>query len=293
MPVHNGEKYLQEAIESILGQTEQDFEFIIVNDGSTDLTKSILVEVEKREKRIIVLNTEINQGLTIALNLGLARAKGKYIARMDADDLAFPDRFSKQFQYLETHPDFVVVGSRVLLIDPQGLPICPFSQKTTHEEIDLEHLAGNGGAICHPSTMIRKRALTSIGGYRPEMKDASDLDLFLRLAEVGKIGNLSETLLKWRMHFDSVGHTGREEQIKCAMMAIQDTWRRRGLPPEPLPGLDTPIRKTHADNHQKWAWWALKAGNLKTSRKHALLAVSKQPFSSENWKVIACAVRGW
>ena len=292
LPVHNGQKYLLEAINSILNQTERDFEFIIINDGSTDLTGSLLQEIEKKEKRITIINGKEKQGLTIALNIGIAHAKGKYIARMDADDMALPERFSKQLEFLENNPEFVIVGCCTLLIDPEGLPICLFSQKTSHKEIDADHMAGKGGAICHPASMIRKNALEKIGGYRQTMKNAEDLDLFLRLAEIGQIGNLPEILFKWRMHFHSVGHTYRESQRKSAKKAVLAAFSRRGLQPTTLPGLEEMEESSIADVHRKWAWWALKAGNTKTSRKHAISALKNHPFSYENWKVFGCSLRG-
>lgn len=291
MPVYNAQEYLNEAVESVLAQTFNDFEFIIINDGSTDQSESILQEFQKRDKRIQVVSRS-NTGIVVALNEGIGYASGRYIARVDADDIALPELFAKQVAFLEKTPDYVAVGTCVLMIDPDGWPVMPANLKMSHEEIDEAHMAGHG-AFPHSGSMFRRDLVQSIGGYRQETQYAEDIDLWLRLAEVGKLANISEVLLKYRLHPKSIGHSRRVKQLQALNIAVTDAYRRRRLTP--------PLKEDTADEqssydynpHTKWAWWSLSDGNVATARKHALLALKGNPVSVESWKLLACAVRGW
>jgi glycosyltransferase involved in cell wall biosynthesis len=293
MTVYNAENYLVQSLESILTQTFDDFEFIIINDGSTDSSMSILQEFQNQDRRIKLFSRD-NKGYTFSLNEGLGYARGRYIARMDADDVALPERLAKQTEFLENRADCVAVGSRVMLIDSDGLPLRSFAEQTTHEEIDSGHLAGRGGTIVHPAVTIRRDAMQKVGGYREGMEPAEDLDLFLRLAEIGKVANLPDILLQYRMQPKSVGHTRRLEQRQRAELAVKEAHARRGLSFLNQLKFGPDRQASESEMHQKWAWWALGAGNLKSARKHALLAVRKQPHAKENWKVLSCVLReGW
>jgi glycosyltransferase involved in cell wall biosynthesis len=197
MPVYNAQAYVRQATESILNQTFGDFEFIIINDGSTDDSRKILEELARRDARIRLVSRP-NTGYTKALNEALGMARAPYLARMDADDISLPDRFEKQLEYLRAHPECVLVGSRILTIDPFGSPLYEPRHKLVHEAIEAELLAGVGWAIVHPASMMVREVVDALGGYRPEMEPSEDLDLFLRLAEKGKIANLPEVLLHYR-----------------------------------------------------------------------------------------------
>jgi len=292
MPVYNADKHLHEAIESILTQTFSNFEFIIINDGSTDKSESILQAYQKQDERIKLISRR-NKGLTASLNEGLSYAQGQYIARMDADDIAFPERFAKQVTFLENNPDHVAVGCRMLVIDPEGMPIFTCSKLTTHAEIDAAYMAGQAGVIGHPAVMIRHHTLQSINGYREAMEPCEDRDLFLRLAEVGKLANLPDILLKYRLHPKSVGHTRRLVQKQKGNLATIEAHQRRGLEPPILSDSSSEPPKSISDLHRQWTWWALGSGNVATARKHGILALTRQPLAVESWKVFACAMRGW
>ncbi len=138
--------------------------------------------------------------------------------------------------------------------------------------------------------MMRRRAVEKIGGYREEYKWLEDLDLFLRLAEIGKLANLPDILLKYRLHFDSVCHTRFDVQGPLKAKLYEETRQRRGAGP----GVELPVprSKPPSEVHRMWAWWALRAGNVSTARKHALKTVKNEPFSPESWRIVACAVRG-
>lgn len=295
MPVYNSERYLDEAVESILRQTFSDFEFIITDDGSADSSLARLRRYAERDPRIR-LSSRPNTGYVQALIEAVPLAKGKYIARMDADDISLPERFERQVRFLEQNPEYAVVGSKVLLIDSDGAPLKFMGERQQHEDIDSAHMRGEGGAIIHPSAMIRTEAMRAIGSYRL-LKD-EDLDLFLRLAEYGKVANLPEVLLRYRQHPKSAGHQYYAEMVTSVRQAVAEARIRRALPPlkssEAL-ALDGsswrgPVK--NAQYHRKWAWWAIQGGHPATARKHALVALREDPLSLESWRVALFAVRG-
>jgi glycosyltransferase involved in cell wall biosynthesis len=291
MPVYNAGYYLRAAVESILTQTFEDFELLTLDDGSTDSSLSILREFEAIDSRMRVRSRE-NKGLVPTLNELIADARGRYLARMDSDDICRPQRFEKQTTYLETHPECVAVGSRVLFIDPEGMPIFEPANELTHEEIDSGHMSGvMAMRICHPSVMMRKTAIVQAGGYW-EHHFAEDLDLFLRLAEVGRLANLSETLFEYRQHLHSLSHSYPTEYRKFSKLAIDDASKRRGIDIDRQTFESMLKPESTAEISRRWAWWALSAGNLATARKHAIKALVRQPFSIENLMVVAHTIRG-
>jgi glycosyltransferase involved in cell wall biosynthesis len=290
LAVYNGQTYLREAVDSVLAQSFRDFEFIIIDDGSSDRTLSILREYEANDSRIRLVSRP-NKGLTNTLNEGLSLARGEFLARMDADDVCMPDRFEKQVAYLREHPECVLVGARVQLMDPKGLPIRIVGTETEHEQIDSAHLARRWPVV-HPAVTMRMSALRQVGGYRDIYNTLEDLDLFLRLAEVGRLANLPDLLLRYRQHFASITHSKEGQQLQIRQAIYDETRARRGLPPE---SATIPVRtrpRTRSEQHRYWAWAALKAGNVKTARKHALRTLRLAPLSKESWRVVVCAARG-
>jgi glycosyltransferase involved in cell wall biosynthesis len=288
MPVYNAERYLALALDSILAQTFTDFELIIVDDGSTDRSPEILGEYEKNDRRIRVL-ARPNTGIVGALNDGLKLCRAELIARMDADDISRPNRFALQVQHLRDNPDCALVGSRVLLIDPEGSPIREWITQLTHEEIDRAHL-DRGWPVVHPTVMMRRALVEETGGYRKQYETLEDLDLFLRLAELGKLANLPDVLLDYRQHFSSICHTRSDHQSAIRHAILAETAQRRGTPsPDPVPPLPS---KPRVECHRLWAWWALNAGHLPTARKHALQTLYRLPLSLDSWRLTYCALRG-
>lgn len=290
MPVYNAEKYVAEAVESILNQTLGDLEFLIVDDGSSDGSLAILKRYAEIDQRICLVSRP-NTGYIPALNEMLELAKGKYLARIDHDDVALPERFAKQFEYLEQHPECVVIGSRLLLIDSDGDPMREFVDLLVHQQIDNQHLEGNVH-IFHPAVMMRREAFEQVGGYHDDHPCAEDLDLFLRLAECGQVANLPEVLTKYRQHLASQGYA-LQQLTRHSLHAATDSARlRRGLPPLEWDNADTIRQATTADHYRKWSWWSLGGGNVRTARKYAIAAVQQQPFSIESWRTIYCSLRG-
>jgi len=296
MPVYNAEKFLKEAIESILRQTFTSFEFIIINDGSTDSSLEIIEEFAKRDSRIKYINRK-NKGLIESLNEGIEISQGKYIARMDSDDVSFPKRLEVQYEFLEQNSEYVVVGSRVILIDEDGDELCPMVNLFSNKDIDSAHINNltNGAVIVHPTAMIRRSSLVKIGGYRHDYKNAEDIDVWLRLSELGKVCNLDDVFLKYRQHFDSIGYSCRESQLKSIKNAVNDARIRRGLENSEyqVSSAELYISKTKIDIYIKWGWWALAGGGTVTARKYAKKAMLSSPFKWEVWKLLFCSLRGY
>jgi glycosyltransferase involved in cell wall biosynthesis len=289
MPVRNGEQYLRDAIESVLGQTYRRFQFVIVDDQSTDGTADIIHWYAARDARVEVVRGP-GTGIVGALKAGMARATGEYLARMDGDDVCLPERFERQVEWLDARPECVLVGSRVLLMDGEGEPIREWCAELAHEEIDQAHMAW-GWPVVHPAVMMRRDAVDRVGGYREQYTHVEDLDLFLRLAEVGRLCNLPEVLLKYRKHLGSVCQTKGAEQERLKVALYEETRRRRGIAGEEMKVPEVRDVK-QSEVHRLWGWWALQAGHLKTARKHAVAALKGGPWSVEAWRLMYCAVRG-
>jgi glycosyltransferase involved in cell wall biosynthesis len=291
LPVYNAEKYLASAIESILHQTYSNFNFIIINDGSTDNSLNILQSFAKNDKRIQLINRE-NKGLVYTLNEGLALIKTPYVARMDADDIALPRRFEKQMEYILNNKDCLLLGSRVIIIDSDGDEICEMGDYYSHEEIDQGLLEKKGQLIYHPSIIFQKDIIDQLGGYRSKYPHVEDLDLFLRVSEQGKIENLKEPLLKYREHISKVGHLHYKEQMTEINDVIKETFYRRNLPYREVP-LDISDAIGEVDRWRTWGWWALNSGNLKTAKKYVLKLLLSSPHSLDTWRLLFCVIRGY
>lgn len=194
MSVYNGEKYLHEAIDSILNQTFKDFEFIIIDDGSTDNSCKIIQSY--KDERIILIQQE-NTGVAAAANRGLKIAKGKYIARMDADDISTPDRLEKECNFLESHPECVAIGSNAMVTDIKGEYLYTSSMPITWSEIQ-ETLPKM--PFINSTTMFRKELAIECGGYHEELKQyGEDRILFNMMARFGELRNIKEMLIKYRL----------------------------------------------------------------------------------------------
>lgn len=293
MPVYNAEQYVAEAIEGVLAQTLTSFEFVIVDDGSTHDSLDIVANYARKDPRIR-LSRGNHHGIGHARNVGARLARGEFIAVVDADDVSCPQRFLAEARFLQEHPDYVAVGGKVLFVDPDGEPLCESElYKQTSEEIDAAHLRCDSGAISHPSAMLRKSALEAVGGYREDFQIAHDLDLFLRLAEVGKLGNVPRVLIHYRQHVGSICHTKTAQMVREIDTAVREALTRRGMAERPRAVTHSPEALSVAQQRRKWAWWALGAGHLATARKHAFATLRRAPLSRKSWQLAACAIRGY
>ncbi|HEY8748520.1 MAG TPA: glycosyltransferase [Tepidisphaeraceae bacterium] len=291
MAVRNVQRYVALAIESVLSQTFKDFEFLVIDDGSTDNTSSILADYARRDSRIRIIQGP-SGGLSAALNLGIAQARAPLIARMDGDDICLPTRFEKQIAFLQSHPEHVLVGSRCVLIDPDGRPIHEKPNTPLgHEQIDAMLLKMEW-PIVHPAVMMRADAFAKAGAYLEKYKTVEDHDVFLKLAEIGKLANLDEVLMYYRQHFKSTVYTTVNQQRRNLTEITTDACARRGIPVPPEV-VERPVELVSEAQHRRnWVWRALAAGNKATARHHAWAVVRAAPLSAESWRAMICAIRG-
>jgi glycosyltransferase involved in cell wall biosynthesis len=227
MPVYNGEKYLREAIDSILNQTFTDFEFLIVDDGSTDNSVEIINSYQN--SRINLVKNDKNEGLVYTLNRGLSLAKGEYIARMDCDDISLPERLKKQIDFLDSNSEIAVVGTWIKVINEKEEP-----QTTWQYPLKPLEIQWNLYFYCplaHPSVMFRKRIILSNGSYSPEMTHAEDYELWWRLSKKYLLANLPDILLIYRQHQSSITNEHHQSHIQKAskinQIIIEDILAKR------------------------------------------------------------------
>jgi glycosyltransferase involved in cell wall biosynthesis len=225
MSVYNGAPFLGKAIESILSQSFSDFEFIIINDGSTDDTASILESYAGIDTRIRIFSHK-NKGLTESLNLGCALARGMFVARMDADDIAIKDRLLLQVQFMEAHPNVGLLGGAFDLIDANGKILC--TETLPVEDREIRRALVDSTAFLHPSVLMRKQVLDEVGGYR-EVTYAEDYDLWLRMSEHTLVANLPKVILQYRIHPDQISVSKcREQTLWTGATQVAALFRKEG-----------------------------------------------------------------
>ncbi len=197
MSVYNGEQFLALAIESILAQSFADFEFLILNDGSSDGSATIIDDYAGRDPRIRVIHRE-NRGLIASLNELIEEARAPLIARMDCDDISLPERFERQLAFLRANPDHGVVGTWTFDIDENGAPyqIEGADHATSYE--DVLKMLGTRSPFCHPSVIMEKALVQRVGGYHAAFRHCEDYDLWLRLAYETRLCSLPERLIRYR-----------------------------------------------------------------------------------------------
>ncbi len=213
MPVFNAERWLKQAIESILQQTFTDFEFLIIDDGSTDSSRNIIQSYE--DSRInLVLNSD-NRGLIYSLNHGLSLAKGKYIARMDADDISLPERLKIQYNFMEAHEKVVLSSGFAEKIDPSGKSLEIMTPPVSDAEIKTKLYFAS--PIIHPLAIYHKHKALEVKGYQEDHKYAEDYGLWLKMAKAGELANIPEIMLQYRRHpeAESCSHQHQQGLTAC------------------------------------------------------------------------------
>jgi glycosyltransferase involved in cell wall biosynthesis len=209
IPVHNGEKYIKESIDSCLEQTYKNIEVIVVDDKSEDNTLNIL---KNYGNRITVIPVEKQNGLGNVINIGIRKSKGKYIARMDADDIMYPTRIEKQVEYLESHPNCVAVGGQIDIIDENGN--ITGHREYAVEDKDIKKNLFLFQPFAHPAVTLRRSTLEEIGLYPENMWKVEDVKLFLILSTKGEFHNLEDTVLKYRMTFKTESQSKMLDHFK-------------------------------------------------------------------------------
>lgn len=204
MPCFNGEQWLPEAIESVLSQTFQNFELILVDDGSTDSTLDIIRRYSDLDERIVAI-AKPHTDVSDSLNVGLEKASGTWVARLDQDDLCAPTRLAEQVSYVAEYPDVVLLGSAYTRIDEHGQEMKQYVYPRGHGEllVNLERIKG----FCpHSATFFRLDLAKKVGGYRACLNNANDHDLWLRMASHGGLASLAAPLVQCREHSSRMSH---------------------------------------------------------------------------------------
>jgi glycosyltransferase involved in cell wall biosynthesis len=288
--VFNAEDYLGEAIESIIQQTFIDFEFIILNDGSKDNSLKIIEEHAAKDSRIKVISRE-NRGIVSSRNELLIASRGHYVAVMDADDIALPNRLQLQVQYLDNHPEVLGLGGDYHVIDSKGRHLTTFSLPESNDEIQKMMLVGHT-AILHPTSLFRRNAIRAIGDYDPDFELVEDLDLWLRLSEKGQIANLKKVVLKYRLHGNSISEKNGLKQRENGRRACEAAWKRRGISEKYK--ADSAWRPTSAKDSRhefmlRYGWWAWNSCQRWTAFIYGLKAIRVKPFNDLSWKLFLSA----
>jgi glycosyltransferase involved in cell wall biosynthesis len=231
MSVYNGAATVREAVESVLAQTFREFEFIIIDDGSTDATPDVLASFDDPRVRVI---RQRNAGLTVSLNRAVREAAGPLIARMDADDVSLPKRFALQVRPFRQHEDLVLVGSDAEIIDRSGRVIGHERHLIHDPEIRRVYPVGN--QFVHGSAMFRRTAFDRVGGYDETIRYSQDFDLWWRLLKRGKGANIPESLYRLRDSPGRISEHLSDEQGRCRDRIIRRMWEEilapdTGFPP--------------------------------------------------------------
>ena len=291
---YNTEKFITESIDSVLNQTLKDIELIVINDGSTDSTIDILLSFN--DPRLVLIDQE-NQGLTKSLIKAAKLAKGRYLARQDADDVSLLDRLEKQVDYLEKNKDVALVGVQSIQIDEDGGAIGKTDLLREYDDI-MENIPISNQFV-HGSIMMRRSAYEAIGGYRGEFKYSQDYDLFLRISEQYKVENLPDFLYKSRHNRNMVSLTHKEDQLyfsECArVLASQrangdiDQLDKKGI----LPIVKRNENSNHILNyHRHLISSFLRKGDVVKVRKHAIMLLKIRPTDIHTWIVLVLSFFG-
>jgi glycosyltransferase EpsE len=223
MGVYNGSKVIKNAIESILNQSFTDFEIIVCDDGSSDNSAKIVEEISREDNRVTLLKNPQNMKLSTTLNNCLEVAKGIYIARMDDDDIAHPERLEKQVEFLDHHPEYAVVGTSRNMFDNKGI----WGREIFEGELTKLNIF-TGPTLAHPSVMMRKESIMSVHGYSvgPEFERTEDFDLWCKILEKGyRIFNLGVILLDYYEARDS--YSKRKFKYRIINYRLKKNWRKR------------------------------------------------------------------
>lgn len=283
MSVYNGEKYLREAIDSILKQSFKNFEFLIINDGSNDGSEEIIKSYS--DKRIRLVNNKKNIKLIKSLNKGIRLAKGKYIARMDADDISSQDRLEKEYDFLEANVSYVMVGSSALIMDESGNSVGEQKMITENDSIRKIMLVTN--SFFHGSVMMRRSSVIKAGLYDPSSYVVEDYDLWSRMMDLGKVANIDENLYRYRLNPNGESFLKRKEQSTNTAKVSGQIWLKESLDdcdwkliwPKFKEGLDSKQIRFYQYLHVQFAKKFRQKGDLIKSLKHILGAIKWVPFS--------------
>ena len=298
VPVFNAEPYLQESLNSVFSQTFKDFEIVAIDDGSTDGSRDVLASF--RDPRLVVAHNDLNLGVALTLNRGLRLAKGAYVARLDADDIAMPERLARQVAFLDNHPDIALVGSFAEMIDPEGTPFKTQTVPLGFDEIIERIFSVN--LFIHPSVMFRKSVVQNLGGFRKEALHAEDYDLWLRIIEHHDVANIPEALIRYRVHPDQASQRKlrlqRAAADRCRIEAFSRC-RHTGRAPARIsvaqPGFWHGVRgrpQTVGSDFLDWISTYRAMGRHDLANALVWPALASAPLSARLYRELGCALFG-
>ncbi len=304
MGVYNGDRYLREAIDSILQQTFTDFEFIVINDGSSDNTHSILDSY--KDQKIVKIINDKNIGLTKSLNRGIEVSRGVYIARMDVDDISLPERLERQVKYLDANPEVGLLASSFVYMDEAGNE--KIISKPPTDKAKLKELMLQENQFCHGVVMLRRSCIERVGSYRPEFRYTQDYDLWLRILEYYDIASLSDVLYKYRVTFNNISVAKLAVQNTYHLIARECSYRRRTGLPEDLSRAEKlanakacksawfgriSAHKNIADYYLLWGRSFLLKNEKKTARQDLISSIRFFPFNYNTWIYLGASFIGY
>jgi len=270
MSVYNGERFVGEAIGSILSQTYPDLELLIVDDGSTDRSLEIIETYAKKDDRVRVIKNNANEGLTKSLIKAIGNAKGMYLARQDADDISLPQRLERQLDFLEKHPSCGAVGTAARIIDSEGNFIKNASVPGSW--FMIRQILRFGNCFLHGSMMFRKDAYVNAGGYRAAFRVGQDFDLWLRISKNRELANLGERLYCWRKTEGNISSMQTEPQFKIGALALYDHRHNKHLALDSSFEINDFINSFSRDERIKYDLClrdlCLRHGNIAMAKKH-------------------------
>jgi hypothetical protein len=234
MPVRDGERFIAEAVESVLAGTFIDLELLVLDDGSTDTTPQILARLAEADPRLVVHRREPGRNLAEVLNVAAELSRAPLLARLDADDVALPDRLRLQVEFLESNPEVALIGGQALLIDESWREFGRAEYPTGDAELQAALRERN--PFVHSAMTMRREAFEAAGGYRANFGHAEDLDLWLRLAAAGQIANLPEPVVKYRIHAGQQTLQKQDEQALFSIAARASARARAAGDPDPVAG---------------------------------------------------------
>jgi glycosyltransferase involved in cell wall biosynthesis len=288
MSVYDSASTLDRALDSILGQQEVELEFIVVDDGSSDGSSGLLDRRAAQDPRLVVIHQQ-NAGLTRALATGCDKARGRFIARQDAGgDISLPGRLRHQLDFMKCHPDAVMVscGTRFVGPDDATLFQVVLDDAQLAEGLSTLRIPGVRGPSSHPSTMFLREAYVRVGGYRPQFVVSQDMDLWLRLFEVGQCLTMPEVYYQARHSLGSISSRFGERQLQFGAIAVECAARRRrgeAEPELPLAGeswsvVERDTNSGEAANLHYFLGSCLRGHDRSRARKHFLSALRANPL---------------
>lgn len=264
IPVYNAGKYLASAIGSIVDQSFTDWEMVCIDDGSTDSSPELLDRFAAHDPRIRVVH-QANCGVVAAANRGHQLARAELVCRMDADDIAMPNRLAHQVEFMQHHPEYVAVSGAILEMDTDSEPLGLQQLPGDHEAI-VQRLLSRDTGLFQPASIMRSEAFRKIGGFRAKYQWIEDQDLWLRMSGVGRLGNTEELVLCYRLHPASCTWSMSSLRSELMTQLMLEAHSERGIAPKGRDAITPPTRSFAGPG--KWARKAVRGGYPKTALKH-------------------------